>query len=116
MCDMNKILEKMVSSLRLSLNGKTQICPFKNGLRYLGFHHYITKDGKYIRRLTSENKRRAKKKVKNMVRLLKAGRITEKKFEQRYGAWKNHASHGNTVKLIHSIDLYIKSELEKGYG
>lgn len=23
---------------------------------------------------------------------------------------------GNTVKLLHSMDLYIKSELEKGYG
>lgn len=76
----------------------------------------MTKDGKYIRRLTSENKRRAKKKVRNMVRLLKVGRITEKEFEQRYKAWKNHASHGNTVKLLHSMDLYIKSELEKRYG
>jgi hypothetical protein len=109
-------IEEMLSSLGLLLNGKTQICPVKNGLRFLGFHHYVTKDGKYIRRLTSENKRRAKKKVRNMVRLLKAGRITEKEFEQRYKAWKNHASHGNTVKLLHSMDLYIKSELEKGYG
>lgn len=108
-------IEEMVSSLGLSLNGKTQICPFKNGLRYLGFHHYMTKEGKYIRRLTSENKRRAKKKVRNMVRLLKSGKITEKEFQKKYGAWKNHASHGNTVKLIHSMDLYIKAGFEKGY-
>ena len=79
----------------------------------LGFHHYMTKDGKYIRRLTSENKRRAKKKVRKMVRLLKAGKITEKEFQQKYGAWKNHASHGNTVKLMHSMDLYIKQDLRK---
>lgn len=109
-------IEEMLSSLGLLLNGKTQICPVKNGLRFLGFHHYVTKDGKYIRRLTSENKRRAKKKIRNMVRFLKAGKITEKEFQQKYGAWKNHASHGNTVKLIHSMDLYIKAGLEKGYG
>lgn len=93
---------------------KTQICPFKNGIRYLGFHHYMTKDGKYIRRLNSENKRRAKKKVRNMLRLLKARKISEKEFQNKYGSWKNHASHGNTVKLVHSMDLHIKSEIEKG--
>lgn len=107
-------IEEMVSSLGLSLNGKTQICPFKNGIRYLGFHHYMTKDGKYIRRLNSENKRRAKKKVRNMLRLLKARKISEKEFQNKYGSWKNHASHGNTVKLVHSMDLHIKSEIEKG--
>lgn len=105
-------IEEIVSSLGLSLNGKTQICPFKNGIRYLGFHHYVTKDGKYIRRLTSENKRRAKKKVKNMIALLKSGKMTEKEFLQKYCAWKNHASHGNTIKLIHSMDLYVKSKLD----
>lgn len=81
---------------------------------YLGFHHYMTKDGKYIRRLNSENKRRAKKKVRNMLRLLKARKISEKEFQNKYGSWKNHASHGNTVKLVHSMDLHIKSEIEKG--
>ena len=68
----------------------------------------------YMDRLTSENKRRAKKKVRSMLRLLKEGKITEKEFKKKYGAWKNHASHGNTVKLIHSMDLHIKSEIEKG--
>lgn len=45
-------IEKTLSDLKLELNGKTQIVPFKNGLRFLGFHHYITKDGKYIRKLS----------------------------------------------------------------
>lgn len=106
-------IEELVSSLGLSLNGKTQIYSFKNGIRYLGFHHYVTKDGKYIRRLSSENKRRAKKKIRTMVRLLKAGKIGEKEFQQMYDAWKNHASHGNTVKLLHSMDLYVNALLNE---
>ena len=34
--------------------------------------------------------------------------MDEKKFYEKYGAWKNHASHGNCVKLIRSMDLYVE--------
>ena len=102
-----KAIEEMVSSLGLALNGKTQIVPFRKGIRYIGFHHYVTKDGKYIRKLTGENKRRMKKKVRSWVKAVKKGKMTEEKFREKYGAWKNHASHGNCVKLIHKMDLYV---------
>ncbi|MGC4018377.1 MAG: RNA-directed DNA polymerase [Muricomes sp.] len=105
-------ITRMVSSLKLSLNGKTQICPFKNGIAFLGFHHYMTSDGKYIRRLKSENKRRAKKKVKNMAKLVKNGKMSEKEFQQRYGAWKNHVSHGNCKKLVFSMDDMVRELME----
>ena len=104
-------IEAMVSSLGLSLNGKTQICPFKNGISFLGFHHYITKDGKYIRRLKGENKRNIRKKVCTWAKLVKSGRMTEKKFYEKYNAWKNHALHGNCIKLCHSMDLYVQDLL-----
>ena len=104
---------KMVESLGLSLNGKTQICPFKNGISFLGFHHYITKDGKYIRKLKSENKRRIRKKIRTMAKLVKSERMTKQKFYEKYNAWKNHALHGNCIKLCHSMDLYVKELLEE---
>lgn len=104
-------IEEMVSSLGLSINGKTQICPFKNGISFLGFHHYITKEGKYIRRLKGENKRRMQKKVRVWARLVKSGRMTEQKFYEKYSAWKNHALHGNCIKLCHSMDLYVQELL-----
>ena len=47
-----------VEGLGLKLNGKTQIVPFKKGISFLGFHHYVTPDGKYIRKLKGENKRK----------------------------------------------------------
>ena len=104
-------ITEMVKSLGLSLNGKTQICPFKNGINFLGFHHYITKDGKYIRKLKSENKRNVRKKVRIWTKLVKSGRMTEKKFYEKYNAWKNHALHGNCIKLCHSMDLYVEQLL-----
>jgi hypothetical protein len=107
-----EFITEMVSSLGLSLNGKTQIVPFKNGISFLGFHHYVTADGKYIRKLKSENKRRIKKKVRLWADLVKSGKITKNKFYEKYNAWKNHALHGNCIKLCNSMDLYVKELLE----
>lgn len=106
-------IKEMVGSLGLFLNGKTQIVPFKCGVGFLGFHHYMTVDGKYIRKLKGENKRRIKKKVTRWARAVKAGKMTEKKFHEKYSAWKNHALHGNCIKLCHSMDLYVKELMKE---
>lgn len=105
-------IKEFVASLGLSLNGKTQILPFKNGILFTGFHHYITNDGKYIRKLTGSNKRKIRKRVRTWVKLVKSGRMTEKKFYEKYNSWKNHALHGNCVKLCYSMDLYVKKLFE----
>ena len=107
-----KGITEMVHSLGLTLNGKTQIVPFRCGIGFCGFHHYITDDGKYIRRIKGENKRRIKKKLARWAKAVKKGRMTKKKFDEKYGAWKNHALHGNCIKLCHSMDLYVKQLLE----
>lgn len=99
---------KFVHTLGLDLNGKTQIIPFKNGIKFCGFHTYVTKDGKVIRKLKNENKRAAKKKFKKMVGLVKSGRLSKEKFYESYNAWKNHISHGNCVKLRYEMDRYIE--------
>lgn len=104
-------IEEMVTSLRLSLNGKTQICPFKCGLGFTGFHHYIISNGKYIRKLKGENKCRMRKKIRIWTKLVKDGRMTEQKFYEKYNAWKNHALHGNCIKLCHSMDLLVEELL-----
>ena len=101
-------IDEMVQSLGLSLNNKTQIVPFKKGIRFLGFHHYVTVEGKYIRKLLGENKRRMKKKLRGWARAVKSGKMTEKKFYEKYGAWKNHAMHGNCIKLCRSMDLFVE--------
>lgn len=109
-----KCIEEMVASLELSLNGKTQIVPFKCGVGFTGFHHYITKDGKYIRKLKGENKRKIRKRLRSWSRAVKAGKMTKEKFYERYNAWKNHALHGNCIKLCHSMDVYVEELLREG--
>ncbi len=100
-------INEFVNTLELELNGKTQIFPVKNGVNYLGFHTYLTKDGKVIRKLKNQNKRNAQKKFKKMRKLLDEGKITEDKFNASYNAWKSHILHGNCYKLSKMMDNII---------
>ncbi len=104
-------IDEFTGSLGLSLNGKTQIVPFRKGISFLGFHHYMTNDGKYIRKIKGENKRKIKKKLHQWAVAVKTGKMTEKKFHEKYGAWKSHALHGNCIKLCRDMDLYIEELL-----
>ena len=107
------VINDFVKSLGLELNSKTQISPFKNGIRFTGFHHYITSDGKYIRKLAGENKRRIKRKLNRWSRAVVEGKMSQRKFMEKYNAWKNHAMHGNCTKLCNSMDLYVEKLLDK---
>jgi len=98
--------------LDLTLNGKTQIFPFKNGVNYLGFHTYVTEDGKAIRKLKNQNKRNAQKKFVRMAKLVKEGKLLEEKFWSSYNAWKNHISHGNCYQLGRTMDEKINAILK----
>lgn len=103
---LNAITE-FVHSLGLELNGKTQIIPFKNGIKFCGFHTYVIKDGKCIRKLTNEKKRAAKKRYKKMAGFVIKGKLSRERFDESYNAWRNHILHGNCVKLGHEMDEYI---------
>ncbi len=108
-----EVITAYLESLELSVNGKTQIFPFKNGVSYLGFHTYITPDGKLIRKLKNQNKRNAQRKFVRMAKLVTSGDLTMEKFQASYGAWKNHISHGNCYRLGKSMDEKIKVILEE---
>lgn len=99
-----QVIAAYLETLDLSLNGKTQIFPFKNGVSYLGFHTYITAGGKPIRKLRNQNKRNAQKKFVRMAKLVADGKLPPEKFKASYGAWKNHISHGNCYRLSKSMD------------
>ena len=101
-------IRDLLKSLGLELNGKTQIIPFRKGVRFLGFHHYMTADGKYIRKITGENKRKIKKRLNKWVKEVKNGKMEKSKLEEKLSSWENHALHGNCIKLVHSMDLYVE--------
>lgn len=109
-----EVIKRYLETLDLSLNGKTQIFPLKNGINYLGFHTYLTKDGKLIRKLKNQNKRNARRKYLRMAKLVADGKMPIKKFNDSYNAWKNHISHGNCRGLAKSADKEINKIIAKG--
>ena len=109
-------IREFVYTLGLELNGKTQIIAFKNGIKFCGFHTYVTINGKVIRKLKNENKRAAKKKFRKMAELVKNNKLSREKFYESYYAWKNHISHGNCVKLGYEMDRYVSELLHKTEG
>lgn len=106
-----EVITEYLKTLDLTLNGKTQIFPFKNGVSYLGFHTYITNTGKAIRKLKNENKRNAQRKFLKMAKLVVKGSLSIKKFYDSYNAWKNHISHGNCYHLSKVMDDKINNIL-----
>lgn len=108
-----EVITEFLKTLDLTLNGKTQILPLKNGVSYLGFHTYITAGGKTIRKLKNQNKRNAQKKYLKMAKLVAEGKISIERFNASYNAWKNHISHGNCYKLGRATDKMIDSIIKR---
>lgn len=99
-----QVITAYLETLNLTLNGKTQIFPFKNGVSYLGFHTYITEDGQPIRKLSNQKKRNAQKKYIRMAKLVAAGSLPAEKLNASYTAHKSHRSHGNCYNLGKAMD------------
>lgn len=108
-----EVITAYLETLDLTLNGKTQIFPFKNGVSYLGFHTYVSARGKAIRKVKNQNKRNAQKKFVRMAKLVAAGKLPREKFDASYGAWKNHISHGNCCGLGKTMDEKIRQIIKE---
>ena len=107
-----KKITEYVEGLELTLNGKTQIMPFKNGIKFLGFHTYI-RDGKVVCKIRNENKHNAERKYKRMAKLVAEGMLDQNKFQECYTSWKAHATHGDCTGLIYNLDKQIEEILYK---
>ena len=109
--DCLEVIGAYLQTLDLELNEKTQVFPFKNGVNYLGFHTYVSRSGRAIRRIKNQNKRNAQRKFLKMAKLVAAGRIPQEDFDRSYDAWKNHAAHGDCRGMIISMNAKIKEKM-----
>lgn len=99
-------IKKVVASLGLFLNEKTQIFPIKNGVTYIGFRYIVTPDGKVIKTV----KKRTRTRMRWRARLLKKayydGVIDCDRVQMSLAAFHGHLKFGNTYKL--RKELYDK--------
>ena len=101
-------IQEYLADLKLTLNNKTEIVPMSKGIRFLGFHTYLTEQGNVIRKLDGDNKRQVKKRLRKYAKLVAQERMTRERFNEIYNSWRNHASHGNCFKLIYEMDLFVE--------
>ena len=106
-------IKKIVESLGLKLNPKTQIMPISQGLDFLGFHTYITSTGKVIKKIRRRSKNNVRRKLKKMKSLIDKGKLTVETPEQSYQSWRGHAIHGNSYHLIRDMDKYYQKLFKK---
>ena len=94
--EMKKYVENV---LYLEFNEKTQICPIRNGVDYLGFHFYLTETGKVIRKLKPQAKRRYKTRLKELQYEYHTGTCDLQTVRRSLVSYYGHLSHGHTYYL-----------------
>lgn len=112
---LGKMKRFLWEELRLLTNEKTQIAPLKNGVDFLGFHLYLTKTGKVIRKIRRDSKERMRRKLKTFKVKYELGLISKEEIDRSYGSWKGHARHGNCHYLIQAMDK-LYNDIFEGDG
>ncbi len=109
-----KELEKKMAESGCILNRKkTKIVPLSKGFTFLGFKYRLTETGKVVMLLSPENIKHERRRLRRMVAKSKRGEMERSKVDECYRAWRNHASKGNSYRLLQRMDKYYK-ELWKG--
>ena len=111
----SKMKEFLWVELKLKTNHKMQIFPIKNGVDFLGFHTYIAKSGKVIRKVRRDSKEKMRRKLKAFKIKYDNGEMTKEQIIFSYGSWKGHVSHGNCYRLIQEMDKLF-NEIFEGDG
>lgn len=96
-------MKQKAAELRLEFNEKTQIIPLKNGIDYLGWHIWITKSGRVVRKLRCSTKRRIKMGLKKLAYDYRTGRADLAKARNVIASYNGHLAHGDTFGLRKNI-------------
>lgn len=108
--DCKVAIGKMLEEKGLEFNPKkTRVFDIKDGFMFLGFKYRLTDTGKVIMTIDPKNVKERRRILRRLVRKAKRGELTKAKVDECYRAWKNHASKGNSFKLLQRMDKYYKS-------
>lgn len=110
---MKKIIRKL-EECRFEVNPKkTRIFPINEGIMFLGFQYRLTETGKVLMFINPKNVKAKRKNLRRLVAKSKKGLIPKESVDESFRAWKDHASKGNSFKLLQKMDEYYKSLWEE---
>ena len=102
-------IKEYLGTLELTLNPKSQIIPFKNGISFMGFHSYMRNSGEVDIRLDNGKKREYRRKFNKLYKKVLSGEKELSVLEDSYRSWKNHAQYCTD----YSIFNYYENRLEE---
>lgn len=80
-------IRSQLDLLGLELNKKTCIYPLKNGVKWLKWRFELTPTGKVLRHPEQTSLRRERKKLKNLKRLIDAGKVPQSAAIDSFQSW-----------------------------
>lgn len=95
---------------------KTGIRRLEDGILFLGFTFQLTKTGKVLRLISPTNVKNERKRLVRLFRLAETGEIELERVALHYQCWRNHASKGNTWKLLRRMDSYYYDLRRQAYA
>ena len=107
------LIREQFARLGLELNNKTNIFPLQNGIGFCGFHTYLTKSGKVVKKLRYASIKRMKRRIRLWERQYAAGEITREKIMECFGSWEAHAKHGDTRQLRTEMRARLEASLAR---
>ena len=103
-------IEQELARIHLQLHPrKCRVAPVSRGFKWLGFRIRVKQSGKILVTLSKDKIYHERRKLKKMVKLIKAGKLSRDTAEVSLRCWTAHAEHGNNHKVIQKMETYYKS-------
>lgn len=103
-------IEQQLVLKKFELNPKkSRIFTLAKGIEFLGFVFSLTSTGRVLMQIRPDNVKRQRKKLYRLVRKSLRDNIPRRKIDESYAAWRNHASKGNSYKLLQRMDAFYQS-------
>ncbi len=88
---------------------KCRVVPVSRGFKWLGFRMRVKPSGKILVTLSKDKIYHERRKLRKMVRLIKAGKLPRDTADVSLRCWAAHADHGNNHRVIQKMKTYYKN-------
>lgn len=110
-------IEKKLNEIGFEINEKkTRLYPLKDGVAFLGFRFRLTETGRVLMQVNPDRVKAQRKKLARLVKKAKKTGISREHVDMAYNAWRNHASKGNSWKLLQRMDKFYNDLWRKDGG
>lgn len=109
----HQAIERELARIHLQLHPKKcRVVPVSRGFKWLGFRMRVKPSGKILVTLNKDKIYHERRKLKKMVRLVKAGKLPRETADTSIQCWAAHAAHGNNYNVIKKMYISIHAPVK----